>query len=168
MLQGIKELRELYSLPYKVTTNPKLRDLQYRICTSIYNTNVILKRKKIKDSALCELCKTKDQDVYHLFFNCEIISDFWLKVTNYFNLKMNSSFDLSRKDVILGNPTFPKILNFVILIGKLNIHLRHVKLGNSSLKGFVVLLRDKYNMEKIIAKRKNKLKAFEKNFPFAP
>ena len=120
-LQAKKELRELYSLPYKVTTNPKLRDLQYRICTFIYNTNVILKRKKIKDSALCELCKTKDQDVYHLFFDCKIISDFWLKVTNYFNLKMNLNFDLSRKDVILGNPTFPKILNFVILIGKLKI-----------------------------------------------
>ena len=89
-LQNVNELKDLYALTYKVTTNPKLRELQYRISTGIYNTNVILKRKKIIESALCEFCGKKDQDVYHLFFDCEIIQVFWARILDYYNQKMNS------------------------------------------------------------------------------
>lgn len=167
-LQGIDDLKKFYTLTYKVTGNPKLRELQYRIHTFIYNTNVILRRKKLKDSALCEFCSAKDQDLYHLFFDCEIIADFWLKIMKYFNQKMNSGFTINKKDVILGNLMFPKILNFVILMGKFCIHLCHIKSENPSLECFLVLLRDKYNIEKEIAKRKNNLVKFEKDFPFAP
>ena len=130
-LQNVNELKDLYALTYKVTTNPKLRELQYRISTGIYNTNVILKRKKIIESALCEFCGKKDQDVYHLFFDCEIIQVFWASILDYYNQKMNSIYSLNKKDVILGNLSFPKILNFIILIGKLVIHLCHIKSENA-------------------------------------
>lgn len=45
-LQGEEELHSFFQLMHKVKADNKLKDLQYRILTSIYNTNVLLERKK--------------------------------------------------------------------------------------------------------------------------
>ena len=68
--------------------------------------------------------------IYSLIVN-EIIQVFWDRIVDYYNQKMNSIYSLNKKDVILGNLSFPKILNFIILIGKLVIHLCHIKSENA-------------------------------------
>ena len=61
-----EELKQYYSLPFKITMDPKLREFQYKQLNFIINTNLLLKRKNIVESEKCESCQ-ENETVYHLF-----------------------------------------------------------------------------------------------------
>ena len=142
------ELCSHFLLADKIKADNKLKELQYRIITSIYNTNVLLEKKKLSKTAICDFCSIERQNLYHLFYDCSIISKFWHELELYWKNKTKNQISLTRKDVILGNTQFSDLLNLVLLLAKCYIHKSKISNVKPKLEMLVATLRDKYFMEK--------------------
>ena len=66
--------KEIYSLPFVVTIETKIREFHYKILNNIVFTNEKLFRLKMVDSPLCVFCKGEVESLEHLRFFCEM---FW-------------------------------------------------------------------------------------------
>ena len=69
--------KEIYSLPFTVTNDTKVREFQYKLLNNIVFTNEKLFRFKMIDSSLCAFCQTEVESPEHLFFHCYITKSFW-------------------------------------------------------------------------------------------
>ena len=69
--------KEIYSLPFVVTIETKIREFQYKILNNIVFTNEKLFRLKMIDSPLCVFCKGEVESLEHLLFFCEVTKMFW-------------------------------------------------------------------------------------------
>ena len=63
---------------------------------------------------MCDFCKTEEETIYHLFYECRIIRGFWTQMEKFWTKKTKYTINITKKDVILGNENFPEILNFII------------------------------------------------------
>ena len=81
------DLKAVYLLSFKVTTENKLRCFQFKIIHNIIPTNLRLWQMKIKPSPVCNLCKNSVGRIEHLFWNCEIVMPFWKEVLKWWNQK---------------------------------------------------------------------------------
>ena len=111
--------KRIYSLPFKVTLDTKLREFQYKILHRICYTNDRLFKFRIVDSPLCYFCGEEIETLEHFFFFCERVRTFWKEL----NTITSSSFDI--KDVIFGlfHPENNSILvNYIILESKYFIY----------------------------------------------
>ena len=69
--------KEIYSLPFVVTIETKIREFQYKILNNIVFTNEKLFRLKMIDSPLYVFCKGEVESLEHLLFFCEETKMFW-------------------------------------------------------------------------------------------
>ena len=69
--------KEIYSLPFTVTIETKIREFQYNILNNIVFTNQKLFKLKMIESPLCTFCKRETESLEHLFFNCYVTKFFW-------------------------------------------------------------------------------------------
>ena len=69
--------KEVYSLPFVVTIENKIRQFQYKILNNIVFTNAKLFRLKIIDFPLSVFCKGEVESLEHLLFFCEVTKMFW-------------------------------------------------------------------------------------------
>ena len=92
----------IYSLPFKVTLDTKLREFQYKILHRICYTNDMLFKFRIVDSPLCYFCGEEIETLEHFFFFCERVRTFWKELNTILKSQKitSSSFDI--KDVIFG------------------------------------------------------------------
>ena len=126
----------------------KLRDLQYRILTFIYNTNELLRKKKLREKGNCDFCEEEMQTLYHLFFECPHVKAFWEDVENYIYRQEKRRIDLDKKTVILGSLELH--INYKVLVGKLCIHKAKCYKEKPSLESFTRALKDKEDICKML------------------
>ena len=67
---------KIYSLPFTVTIEPKIREFQYKMLNNIVFTNEKVFRLKMIDSLLCTFCKREIESIEHLFFHCNVTKTF--------------------------------------------------------------------------------------------
>ena len=67
---------EIYSLPFTVTIETKLREFQYKILNNIVFTNEKMFRLKMIDSPSRTFCKREIESIEHLFFYCDMTKTF--------------------------------------------------------------------------------------------
>ena len=67
---------KIYSLPFIVTIETKIREFQYKILNNIVFTNEKMFRLKMIDSPLCTFCKREIESIEHLFFLLQCEEDF--------------------------------------------------------------------------------------------
>ena len=61
------EWKNIYSLPFIVTTDTKIREVQYKLLNNIVFTNDKLLRFKMIDSPFCAFCQTVVESLEHYF-----------------------------------------------------------------------------------------------------
>ena len=69
-----------YQNIYSHTNIAKLRSFQYRLLAHALVLNKYLYYCKIKDSSMCAFCHLATEIETHLFFDCDIVSNFIHKV----------------------------------------------------------------------------------------
>ena len=149
----------IYSLPFKVTLDTKLREFQYKILHRICYTNDMLFKFRIVDSPLCYFCGEEMETLEHFFFFCDRVRSFWKELNTILKLQKitSSSFDI--KDVIFGlfHPENNSILVNYILESKYFIY--RTKLNKTSLSTPILLTKCKktYQIKRFIARKNNKL-----------
>jgi len=150
-----EDWKNLYSIPFNVTIESRLRSFQYQILKRSLVTNRFLFRCKITDSSLCTFCGKHEETIEHLFYDCQSIFRFWLEFSRRMPNEFNFTTFLTRKNVLLGNSQQPPILNHVCMLGKRYIYVTRCKKQQLSVVNFINVLKNIYWVEKTIAMSNN-------------
>ena len=73
----------LYSFPFNLTLDTKLRAFQYKFLNQIVYTNDKLFAFKIADSLYGMFWKNEVERTKHLFFFCKVVDMFWKEVLSW-------------------------------------------------------------------------------------
>lgn len=113
----IQDWSKYFVLLKKSCRDTYLVSFQYKLLHRIIPTNTFLYKIKLKDTKLCTFCKTEDETIEHLFYECTLVHTFWenvlLKVQQFF-----VNFELDKKQIFLGYDQESKFLNFIVLFAK--------------------------------------------------
>ena len=71
---------------------------------------------RLLDDDVCNFCKYKQEDVSHVYFECELIQEFWQKVEQFLNTHLHINLTLSKFAIMFGVHTVHHIINHVILL----------------------------------------------------
>ena len=113
----------IFSLPFKITLNTRLREFQYKVLHIICYTNIMLFKFGLADSPLCYLCNKQLETLKQLFFYCSKVSTFW----NELNILLKSQKLIYKnfhiKDILFGlfsadNVDDNILVNYIILESK--------------------------------------------------
>ena len=118
-----ESLTNVYMTPFLIMQEVKLQVFQLKI---IHNCNILptirsLFRARLSDSDSCRACQTEPETLPHMFFQCNIISVFWIAFQHWRCEKTHRTFELNECNVIYGwhNGTQVKnVLNYVTLVAK--------------------------------------------------
>nr|XP_054755365.1 uncharacterized protein LOC129261325 [Lytechinus pictus] len=140
-----------------VTLDSKIRMFQYKFIHRRISTNEYLFKIGVKNSPLCNFCKTEPQTLIHLFCLCPIVSKFWTEVNTWLNFHNISYHKFSNIDICFGVPSkFQHLSNTIILFAKYFIFRTKCQEGQLSLAIFINELKFVENVEKFIAFKKGK------------
>ena len=74
---------DIFSLPFKVTLDTKLRWFQlWRVINNILPNNVWLEKVSTIDNEMCTFCHNDNETVTHMFCECNNVTDFWKQIKN--------------------------------------------------------------------------------------
>ena len=143
---------------YKTTIVVKLRTLQFNILHRTLVTNHILKIWKKVDSNLCTFCKTEDETIFHLIFQCSEVQQFWHRIQVWYHSKgLDANFN-SFNCVIgpVGNKY--KLFNTVCILAKQHIYYSRCMNIQLNFQMFLKLVEDTQKIEYFIAKKNDKVR----------
>ena len=121
---GEVEWEKVFLLPYEVTIDPKLRELQYKILNNYIATNKLLYKCRIKDTQNCEICLTAVETIQHLFWDCTRVRTLWLQFEIWWNSMMPTGTLYPKLDVkvvlfgLTSSHPFQLLYNHILLIIK--------------------------------------------------
>lgn len=151
-------------LPFRLTREVRLQSFYYRLLNRVIPCNVYLHRLRIKSSAECSFCGSRD-GLYHFFYGCAETKIFWARLGNW--LRQNSAIiALPRRMVelefLLGMMDTDEMdfrLNFILLFGKFFIYKEKV-FGKGHLEPykFLVELKNVLSIERLACAREHSLR----------
>ena len=95
-------MEKIYSLPFAVTVETKIREFQYKILNDIIYNNDKLFRFKMIESPLCTFCQKQDESFEHLLFHCSITKNFWLAFSSWISKQNISMETVTLIDILFG------------------------------------------------------------------
>ena len=161
-----EEIKSVYTLAHNTFVEMYPIDFQYRLINYILYTNVLLYKIGIVESPLCSFCCREDETIYHLFYFCEIIKDFWNKFTDFWQEISNDQNKISFQQVFIGdieNNAF-SLKNYLLILGKIHIYSCRKNKEKPNINAFLTLVSCKYEVEKSIASRRSKRKEFDQKW----
>ena len=158
--------REIYSLPFTVTIETKIREFQYKMLNNIVFKKEKLFRLKMIDSPLCTFCKRENESFEHLFFYCGVTMIFWEALCSWLSNYKIGVQPFTLIDILFGVFNIGddcSIINHLILTAKLYIYSCKLNNIHPNLRVYKAKIKTVYLVEKKIARRRNKLiKHFKK------
>ena len=155
------DCKKIYSLPFTVTSETKIREFQYKVLNNIVFTNEKIFRLKMTDSPLCAFCKREVKSFEHLFFFCDVTKTFCGEALCSWLGECRVEFQpFTIMDIFFG--VFKTeddfiLLNHLILTAKFYIYKCKLNIVNPSLRVYKAKIRDVYQVEKTIATKQNQL-----------
>ena len=74
---SLDQLKQLFTLPHKVTLEPYVRAFQYKVLNSTLYTNSKLYKTGYSQQDLCTFCKSYPEKLNHLLHSCPCSKAFW-------------------------------------------------------------------------------------------
>ena len=125
------KLREIYSLPFTVTIETKIREFQYKML------NNLVFRLKMIDSPLCTFCIREIESIEHLFFYCDVTMIFWEALWSWLSNYKIGVQPFTLIDILFGvfniGDNF-SIINHLILTAKLYIYKCNLRVYKAEIK----------------------------------
>ena len=113
--------QSIFLAPFASLRETKLQYFQLRFLHRILGTNSYLFRLHLRNDSLCSFCGIEDESIDHLFWNCEVVSNFILDVELSF---LGRIFVFSKQDIFFGYKLLSKHpYNFLIF------HLKYYLYG---------------------------------------
>ena len=147
---------KVYILPYKTTCDTNIRWFQYRLLQRILSTNTFLFKIGIAQNNTCSFCRTDTESLLHLFWDCNVVKNFWSDLTNW--LKEDcvhiNELNISKHDAIFGiynRKQADSVINLIVLLAKQFIYRMKYKNSVPLIEIFKKSVLLQYNVEKYIA-----------------
>jgi hypothetical protein len=131
-----EEWSEIYSRAKFCTKDTKLISFNFRLIHRIIATNDFLKRINILDDNKCTFCKRENESIEHLFYDCNITSQFWYSFIEHFAPSCPNIVHLSKKETLLGNEQLDSLCNFLLIFAKYYIYTCRFNMQNLSIYAF--------------------------------
>ena len=161
-------LRYFFILPHSVALESYVRSFQYKVLNNILYTNAKLHKIGFRTDDLCTFCMAEPETLYHIFYQCPRVTQFWEDFESYWYLLSNQVVKLTLQNVLFGiiSKQCPSInlLNYLIIIRKLFLWDSRRNQTHPKIQGYQNKIAIKYETERII----NKKKFFEKKWIFTP
>ena len=165
---SVDQLRQIFALPHPIVLESYVKGFQLKVLNSILYTNSELHKIGFKTDDLCSFCKAEPETLYHLFYECSHVRNFWSEFQDYWHQISNQQVYLSLQDVLFGILTKPcpllNLLNYFIIIGKLFIWVCRRCEIRPKIQGFRTKISIKYETESNI----NKKDFFKKKWVLIP
>ena len=149
------EWNTIFALPWKITKNYKVIELQYKICHKIFPSNTKVSRFDSTVSKTCTLCP-EDDNILHTFYNCTSVKLFWEEVCRLLRAELNIHVLLNLETVIFGfiqEDENSSIVNFLLLYGKYFLYI--TKKSNNNLNSHVNFAHFFNYMKYVVAAEKH-------------
>ena len=145
----------IYSKPFKLTQDTKLRWFQCRILHRIITTNIFLLKINKTESNRCTFCKVFPETILHLFWECISVKNFW---NSFVQLMLDkcihiTHLTLNPELILLGeteNTKTDNIFDFIILLAKFYIYKCKVLMVLPNITHFRYVLQNRYIIERNI------------------
>jgi hypothetical protein len=90
---------------HKYITDTVTRTFQYKFLNDILANNFWLEKWKIIENNKCTFCNNREENIYHLFVECDTVKIFWLEFNTWLNLfnpiQINEKFIFYGTDDVL-------------------------------------------------------------------
>ena len=97
------DLERVFSLPFKITLDTKLREFQYKILHRICYTNDMLFKFSLSENLLCYVCNEELETLEHFLFHCEKVNTFWNELNTILKSQDPVSAIVNIKDILFGH-----------------------------------------------------------------
>ena len=142
------EWQSLYCIPYKATTETKLRALQMKILHRILPTNKWLHQCKLIPSNNCTFCHIHIESIDHLLWDCTVTKNIWLKMIDWLkSIDINIAMP-SKGQCLLGDPLNHIYFEHLKLITKEHIYMSKIQETLPSFEGLKRSICFKLKVEK--------------------
>ena len=109
---------DIYCLPQKTLFDNKVFETQYKILHNYVPTNHLLFQMGKIPSDSCNFCFLYSQNIFHLFFDCLNVRNFWYQVEDRVNVNQQNNYTILKFDVFFGHQSKEEYINKVIMYGK--------------------------------------------------
>lgn len=159
--------KKIFTQPIRITIETKLREFQYKYLMHIIPNNNFLFKCNIVASQLCDFCTMHNDSNFHMFWECHLIQDFWIKITDFLRtiLRTNNLAQLNYEYISLcnfnhNNIVYEMNINYIILLAKYFIFKCKCEKNIPTGVQFVAYFKHKIKIEETIALFKNKQNTF--------
>ena len=97
------EWDKIYLLPYKITSEPFLQSLQYKILNRILNCNERLFKWQISESHICSYCEHIDTLEHHLI-HCTASRQIWEGLADWIHNNLLINYHFTECELLFGIP----------------------------------------------------------------
>jgi len=73
---------------WRMNVPPKVRVFWWRVLHNSLPSKAELKRRHVARESHCEMCESRDDSLFHVFFDCPIAKRFWEEVKKETGLAM--------------------------------------------------------------------------------
>jgi len=161
---GFENMEYVYTLPFNVCINSKLRAFQYRCIHDIIYLNDRLVKMKLIEGDKCSFCNISKETPTHFFVDCSIAIDLWRNVQQYFDVFAEYGIAILReKDIMYGvfiedfaQPKV-KLMNHLIIMCKKYLYNCRMLNSKPNFNQFLSNVIQTKNIEYQIAKKRHKL-----------
>ena len=98
--------KEIWTLIYRICfysiNDNQMIWFQYRILYKILGTRYYLKKLKIEMNSQCSFCHQYEEDLEHLFCNCDKVTQLWDNLMQWINNKIGLNFKLTNLTKLMG------------------------------------------------------------------
>ena len=112
------------------------------------------------NSSLCDFCAMHEETIVHLFWECPITRDFWNSIELFLNEK-GFNVTLCYRLISLCSPDLStidsKLVSSILILAKYFIFSNKYNNQVPKFNSFKLFLRNREQIEKIIAMKKDKL-----------
>ena len=138
---------------------------QYKVLNSILFTNKKLCKIGYTQDDKCSLCKTDSESLYHIFFESRNTKQFWKGFQYYFYTLTREFVCLTLQGVITGILYIQTALYWIIWCWSVNYTYEVVEeITLPVITAFSSKVRIKYETEKYICVKSNKMDKFNKKW----
>ena len=155
---SLDQLKQLFTLPHKVTLEPYVRAFQYKVLNSILYTNSKLYKIGYSQQDLCTFCKSYPEKLNHLLYSCPCSKAFWDDFELFWFSGTQETINLTQQDVIVGVLSRPcPLLNYFLLIAKIYLWDCRRNQIHPNINGFKATILIKCETEKYIGRVNKKM-----------
>ena len=157
---------KVYTLPSRVLCDTYILTLQFKIVHRVFNCNYNLFKWQILDSPKCH-CSEIDT-LEHYFFYCPSSALFWQQFELWLFQTFKFHYKFSVLEILLGIINIEKCefysINYMVLICKYFIKTCKINERPIHFSNFLNILKNRLNIEMLIAKKNGKLPLFSSRF----